>query len=94
LTIQHQRQDRGGIFLVVEDGRTLGEMTYGLRPGGPMEIDHTWVDPRERGRGLARQLVDAGVAFAREQGLLIRPLCSYVARVFQEDPTLADLRAR
>lgn len=94
MTIEHQQQGQGGIFLAVEDGCTLGEMTYALRPGGPMEIDHTWVDPRLRGQGLARRLVDAGVAHARAQGLLIRPLCSYVVRVFHDDPTLADLRAR
>ena len=94
MEIRHERQGRGGVFLAVEDGAVVGEMTWGGREGGPMEVDHTWVDPRARGQGVARQLVDAGVAFARAEGRKILPLCSYVVRVFREDPSLADVAAR
>ena len=88
MDVQHQQNSRGGIFLVVEDGETVGEMTYGLREG-VMAIDHTWVSPARRGGGLARALVDAGVAFARAEGLTVLPLCSYVVKVFHEEPSLA-----
>lgn len=91
--VQHQRQPRGGIFLIVEEGDTVGEMTYDLRDG-VMAIDHTWVSPARRGGGLARALVDAGVEFARSEGLKVLPLCSYVVKVFHEEQGLADLRAR
>ena len=94
MEIQHRQQGRGGAFFALEDGVEVGEMTYGLEPGGPMDVDHTWVDPRMRGKGVARQLVDAGVAHARANGLRIRPLCSYVVAVFREDPSLADVAWR
>ena len=94
MDIQHRQHPRGGVFLVIEDGRELGEMTYGLEAGGPMDIDHTWVDPSQRGRGLARALVDAGVAFARADSLKIRPICSYVVDVFRSDASLADVAWR
>lgn len=91
MEIQHRQQPRGGVFLAIEAGREVGEMTYGLEPGGPMVVDHTWVDPSQRGRGVARQLVDAGVAHARGQGLKIRPVCSYVVDVFRAEPSLEDV---
>ena len=52
------------------------------------------VDPSQRGRGIARTLVHAGVAHAREQGLKIRPICSYVVEVFRSDASLADVAWR
>lgn len=93
MEIQHQPRSHGGLFLATEGGAVIGEMTYDLRPGGPMEIDHTWVTPAWRGGGVAQGLVDAGVAFARANGLKIRPICSYVVRVFDADRGLDDLRA-
>lgn len=94
MEIQHKQHGRGGVFLAIEGDREIGEMSYALQPGGPMEVDHTWVDPSQRGRGLARQLVDAGVAYARASGLRIRPLCSYVVAVFREDASVSDVAWR
>ncbi len=94
MQIRHEQRGAGGVFLAEEGGHVVGEMTWARHGAGPMEIDHTWVDPRARGQGLARQLVDAGVAYARAEGLRVLPLCSYVVRVFAEDRSLDDLRAR
>ena len=44
------------------------------------------------GRGVAGVLVDALVADAREQGFKIKPVCSYVAKKFDDNPDWADLR--
>lgn len=94
MVIRHEQRGQGGIFVASEGEQIIGEMTYGRHRDGPMEIDHTWVDPRARGQGLARQLVEAGITHARAQGLKILPLCSYVVKVFDEEPNLAPLRAR
>ena len=32
MEIQHRQHPRGGVFVAIEDGRELGEMTYGLEP--------------------------------------------------------------
>lgn len=94
MQINHEKRGQGGIFTAVDGEHIIGEMTWGRHGSGPMEIDHTWVDPRARGQGVARQLVDAGVAYARAEGLQILPLCSYVVHVFAEDRSLDELRAR
>ena len=55
--------------------------------------DHTWVDNSLRGQGVARQLLDALVAFAREKQLKIVPTCSYVDVMFQREAEFADVVA-
>ncbi len=88
--IRHERADRGGLFLLEEDGRQVGELHYQLA-GGRMMITHTEVAARLRGGGLARELVDAAAAWARAEKLKILPLCSYAGAVLQSSPAHADL---
>ena len=58
--------------------------------GDVLYVDHTEVDERFRGHGLARKLVDAVIAYARESGEKIVPLCSYTRAQFKKDPSLHD----
>ncbi len=58
-----------------------------------MWMNHTGVPSALEGRGLASQLVAAAVAHAREQGLKVKPVCSYVAVWMRRHPEAADLLA-
>lgn len=78
-------------FELTVDG-LLCEATYRLS-NGVMWMNHTGVPPALEGRGLASQLVAAAVAHAREQGLKIKPVCSYVAVWMRRHPEAADLLA-
>ena len=49
------------------------------RQGDAVVFTHTGVPAALQGRGLAAQLVSAGLQWAREQGLQVVPACSYVA---------------
>jgi ribosomal protein S18 acetylase RimI-like enzyme len=56
------------IYVAVEGGTAYG-MAGGYVPeGGDVVLWGMWVDPRARGLGLARTLVEAVVAWARERG--------------------------
>ena len=68
------------------------ELTWRAR-GGTRIATHTFVPPEMRGRGIARQLVEAMVADARQQGFTIEPQCSYVEALFKRNADWADLRA-
>lgn len=95
LRILHDEQGVRGAFHVEEGGRRVAEMTYGrshARPGTVI-VDHTFVDPSLRGRGVARQLVLAAVDWARRDGLKIEPVCPFARAVFDRDASLADVRA-
>ncbi|TDM09325.1 MAG: GNAT family N-acetyltransferase [Ideonella sp. MAG2] len=78
-------------FELTVDG-LLCEATYRLQDG-VMWMNHTGVPSALEGRGLASQLVSAAVAHAREQGLKIKPVCSYVAVWMRRHPEAADLLA-
>jgi uncharacterized protein len=78
-------------FELTVDG-LLCEATYRLNDG-VMWMNHTGVPPALEGRGLASQLVAAAVAHARQHGLKIKPVCSYVAVWLRRHPEAADLVA-
>lgn len=87
MKIQHDIKDK--IFFV-EDNGTVAEMTYRIKDNNIMVINHTWVEPIYRDAGLARQLVDAGVEYARANNFKIIPLCGYVAALFNKNQTEFD----
>ncbi len=59
-----------GIFLVAQvDGAAFGCGGLRLIADGVGEIKRMYVAPDARGRGIARELLRALVAYAREQGL-------------------------
>lgn len=94
MDIQHfDNREQGVFFLNNAENTRLAEMTYQYRNAETIVIDHTFVDPSLRGQGVAKQLFDAGIQFARENQLKIIPICSYAVTMFQRDPTLADVKA-
>ena len=93
MQIQHQQTQRGGEFFIERDGRHIAEITYQYQDDHTILADHTWVDSTLRGQGVARQLLDILVAFAREKQLKIVPTCSYVDVMFQREAEFADVVA-
>jgi uncharacterized protein len=61
------------------------------RRGDTLLMTHTEVPPALGGRGIAAALVQAALTWAREQGLRVRPLCSYVAAYMKRHPQTQDL---
>lgn len=74
-------------------GRRVGELEYkGGR--GKLLATHTEVFQGFEGKGYAGQLLDALVAYAREVGAKIVPVCPYVQAQFTRKPELyADVIA-
>ncbi len=93
MQIQHQETQRGSEFFIERDGRHIAEITYQYQDEATIVADHTWVDNSLRGQGVARQLLDVLVAFAREKQLKIVPTCSYVDVMFQREAEFADVVA-
>lgn len=91
MEIRHTESDTKGIFEVIEEGEKVGEMSYSKAGTEKIIIDHTEVDSSQNGKGLGKKLVDAGVAFARENGLKIIPLCPFAKRVLTGSDKYADV---
>jgi uncharacterized protein len=91
--VSHAEQGGSGSFTIERDGQRIGLMTYRRHDAARISIDHTEVDPALRGGGIARRLLDAAVAWARQTGTKITPRCSYVVVQFKRDASIADVLA-
>lgn len=93
--IRIEREDDGlrGRFVIYEDELYAGEMTYEWQDARTIIVDHTGVESYFGGKGYGRRLIDAGVDFARCEGLKIVPVCSFVRKAFERDASLADVKA-
>jgi predicted GNAT family acetyltransferase len=93
IPVRHREHGSHGEFFVEREGRRVAELTYSIS-GERAVVGHTWVDPTLRGAGFAPALVDAAARWAREQGVKIVPVCSYVRAVFQRSAKYADVWQR
>lgn len=89
MDITHKTTPEGGIFLAEEDGQRTGYLSYEWADDTVFAIMHTVVDKAYQGRGIAKALLDATIAFARENGYKVRPVCPYAETVFNRDPSYA-----
>ena len=54
-------------------------------------ITHVGVHPTLRGQGVAGRIVEASLAYARENSLRVVPMCSYAAAFIRRHPEYAEL---
>ena len=73
-----------------ELGGRLAVCVYHRR-GDVLHLSHTEVPAAAQGRGVAAALVRETLAWARREGLRVRPLCSYVAAYMRRHPETRDL---
>jgi predicted GNAT family acetyltransferase len=91
LPIEHVEKAGLGAFLIRVEGKRLGEMVY--KRTGPLavNIEHTEVDDALRGKGAARKMLDALVAWARETKTVVSATCTYAKGQFEKDPSIRDV---
>jgi predicted GNAT family acetyltransferase len=89
ITISHDPQ-RGRFQATVSGHPCVCD--YRLRDG-VMNITHTEVAPELEGRGIAAMLVRAALEHATQNGLKVRPLCSYVQSYMRRHPETQALLA-
>lgn len=80
-------------FYIGEDeSNALAKITF-IYKDNNLVIEHTIVSDALKGQGVARTLVDAVVAFAKEENLKIIPVCDYAKKVLTQDETYRDVLA-
>jgi len=85
------RHDATGHRFETEVEGHVGYVEY-EREAGVMAITHTIVPPEIGNRGIAGQLVQAALEYARSQGLKVSPRCSYAEVWMRRHPQYDDLR--
>lgn len=91
LRVQHEEDTVRGAFFIEKDGQRLAEQVYLRKGGNRAVIVHTEVRPQLQGRGVARRLLDAAVAWARENGMRMGATCRYAKAQFERDASLRDV---
>lgn len=87
MTITHNED--ASQFEVLIDGR-LGFLRYRL-DADSMLLLHVEVPSESRGRGFASELSQAALDFARDRGLRVVPICSYIAAYIRRHPEYSAL---
>ncbi len=89
--IKHEEAEAKGAFYIEASGKRVGEMSYSRTNPILIIIDHTDVDDSLRGQGVGRQMLNALVAWARETGTKVLPLCPYAKAQFDKDASIRDV---
>ncbi len=84
IKLELDEKKHGGFYLYDQDEQ-IGEMIIGIA-GDKLTVYHTEINPEVSGQGLAKQLLEAMVAYARENQLRVIPLCLYVLAQFKRHP--------
>lgn len=74
------------IYIVTDDDKFVGEITYQTAGEDMYIIDHTLVEMNFRGRGLAEELVKKVVDKAIAENKKIVPLCPFAKAEFDRKP--------
>jgi uncharacterized protein len=91
MEIKHDQTASKGIFYIGEKSKPLGEMTYSKAGTDTIIIDHTQVSEALKGKGAGKQLVAAGVDYARKNNVKIIPLCTFARSVFDKVEEFRDV---
>lgn len=78
---------------VLELGGGTGLITYRELASRVLDLNHTFVPPSLRGGGVASQLTEHALNYAREHGYRVIPSCPFVAAFIDRHPQHRDLLA-
>ena len=91
MEVKNKNDGKRGAFYIEDNEKEIALMHYIFSGPGKIIIDHTEVNEAYEGKGLGRQLVKAGVVFARENKMKILPFCPYAKKIFDITPEFADV---
>ncbi|HCM89562.1 MULTISPECIES: GNAT family N-acetyltransferase [Vagococcus] len=80
-------QEEKNRFYLTEEGKMIAEITWEILGDGSIDVNHTFVDSSQRGKGLAEKLVLEVIKKAQIENITIIPTCSYVAKYFETHET-------
>jgi predicted GNAT family acetyltransferase len=90
ISITWEADEHGnGAFKASENDEIIGLMRANIS-GKIMTVLHTEVDHLHEGKGIAHQLMDKMLVYARENQLRVIPRCPFVIAEFRKDPALYE----
>ena len=81
--------NRGSFYIGKYDNK-VAEINWG-KHDGYIEVDETRVDESLKGQGIGIKLFKLVIEHARKHSLKIKPVCSFVVKMFERHPEHRDL---
>lgn len=75
----------GRIYNLDERQDLMAQVTYVVRAGNEVDIDHTFVNPALRGQGIGNVMMEATARYFRKKGLKTTASCSYANSWLQKN---------
>ncbi|SHI35348.1 hypothetical protein SAMN04488096_101250 [Mesonia phycicola] len=91
--ISHKENHTNGMFYMKDEEGIVCELTYVKKENNILVIDHTQTRKNLEGQGIASQLLDHTVNYAREHKYKIDPLCPFAEVKFDEIEAYNDVKA-
>lgn len=88
--VQHNAEEHQ--FYIQNNGELIAEMTYSISSESLYIIDHTYVDDKYRGQGLAEDLMSTVVDYARHHQIKLFGLCPFAKRQLEMKSEYADVK--
>ncbi|MBC3178417.1 GNAT family N-acetyltransferase [Corynebacterium lujinxingii] len=87
---QVRKNEAEGQYEILVGEEVAGYATY-IDRDGARELPHTVVDPKFRGQGLSKPLIEAALDDARADDMRVIPSCPAVERFIEQNPEYSDL---
>lgn len=75
------------------DGEQIGFIDW-TRDDNVVELVHTEVDADHGGEGHAATLADFALGDIRDEGLMVKPTCPYVAKHIERNPEFGSIAVK
>lgn len=69
-------------IVFIKDGKTVGFIDFIFIEPNKVDLIHTFVDPKERGKGIAKELVEYAFDYFQKQNIIVECSCSYAKRIW------------
>lgn len=79
------------IYVENDHGKMIVEATFPKIEKGVVNIDHTFVDPSLRGRGIASELMHEVYRYVKKRGFKAVHTCPYATVWFKRNPDKTDI---
>ena len=89
--LELEYNEKEGFFYMAVNDKIEAKMTFVFAGKDKIIIDHTEVNVGNNGKGFGKKMVEKAVAFAREKGISILPLCPFAKSVFDKNPEFSDV---
>ena len=71
------KYEKGRIYSVDENAELMAEATFVFTDNAEVDIDHTYVSPALRGKGVAGKMMEVVAEYLKENKLTAKATCPY-----------------